>query len=439
MHLPTYIINLKTRIDRHTHIQKEFAGRNEFSVSIIEACEHKQGSIGLWESIKKVVHIATENDFEYFLLCEDDHQFTEKYNFRLLHQCIDEAIKLDTDVLCGGVSWFEDGFPISEKLFWVRKFSGLQFTVIFKKMYGKILNADFKEHEAADYKISGLAINNYFIHPFISTQKEFGYSDVTERNNGADRVEALFATTENNARIIKDINSFYKGINNNTPDNTVVDFDTLAIPTYIINLPERTERREHIIDQFNGKKEFDITIINAFKHNIGAVGLWDSIRKIINMAIKNDDDVIIICEDDHEFTSEYCKDFLLKNIIEAHEQGCEYLNCGTGKFDFAVPVSPYRFWINQCLSTQFIVLYRKFFQRILEEPYDDTVTADRKLSEMSRHKMVLYPFISLQHDFGYSDVTPVHNEQKHLVKNMFALAQRRLQVISKEAEKHKFF
>jgi len=438
MPIPTFIINLKSRTDRKIHIEKEFAGRNEFSLSIIEACQHTIGSMGLWESLKKVTQSAIDKNFEYFLLCEDDHQFTQHYNFELLQKCIGEAIEKDADILCGGVSWFEDGFPVSENLFWVKKFSGLQFAVIFKKMYHKILDTDLSRHDAGDYKISELAYNKYFIHPFISTQKEFGYSDVTIRNDGTDRVEELFTTTGNNANIIRKIVSYYQSVQTNTAEeNGQLDFEKITIPTYIINLPQRTERRKHILDQFNGKKEFDVTIVDAYMHNIGAVGLWQSIRKVIQMAIDGDDDVIIICEDDHEFTSEYSKEFLLKNIIEAHEQGCEYLNCGTGKFDFAVPVSSHRFWTNQCLSTQFIVLYRKFFQPILNEPYDDTVTADQKLSQMSSHKMILYPFISLQRDFGYSDVTDIHNKQKNLVANMFALSQTRLNILTKSVADHK--
>ncbi len=60
-------------------------------------------------------------------------------------------------IFSGGVSWFKTGVQISENLFWVEKFSRLQFTVIFKKFYQRILDInDFTEHDAADYKISDL-------------------------------------------------------------------------------------------------------------------------------------------------------------------------------------------------------------------------------------------------------------------------------------------
>lgn len=37
----------------------------------------------------------------------------------------------------------------------------------------------------------------------------------------------------------------------------------MIIPTYIINLKSRTERKENVIKEFEGKKEFNITIVEA--------------------------------------------------------------------------------------------------------------------------------------------------------------------------------
>ena len=71
------------------------------------------------------------------------------------------------------------------------------------------------------------------------------------------------------------------------------------IPDYIINLKERIDRRLHIEAQFRDKSEFVLTLIDAVKHPIGAVGLWKSMVKAVEAAIRNDDDIMIICEDDH--------------------------------------------------------------------------------------------------------------------------------------------
>lgn len=211
------------------------------------------------------------------------------------------------------------------------------------------------------------------------------------------------------------------------PDNQ--QFDNITIPTYIINLEAREERREHILEQFAGKPEFAVQLVKACQHEIGAIGLWQSILKIVNLAIENDDDVIIICEDDHEFTESYNREYLLSNIIEAHEQGVEILSGGIGHFSFAVPLTANRFWVNPFQSAQFIVLYKGIFPKILKYKFKKTDVADLVLANLTSNKMVLYPYVSRQKDFGYSDVTDVHNGQPGLVQEMFKRTEHRFEVL----------
>lgn len=206
-------------------------------------------------------------------------------------------------------------------------------------------------------------------------------------------------------------------------------FDGLTIPTYIINLKERTDRLSHILGQFNGRNEFEVNIIEAVKHPIGAVGLWKSILTIIRMAMEKDEDVIIICEDDHAFTEEYAKLCLFKNIIGAYEDGANVLLGGIGGFQNTVPVKENRWWIDSFWCTQFLVVYKEFFQSILDEPFEDTDTADGKFSEMTSSKMVIYPFLSVQQDFGYSDVTKSNDQFAGKIVRHFEETNRRFERI----------
>ena len=77
------------------------------------------------------------------------------------------------------------------------------------------------------------------------------------------------------------------------------------IKVYIPNLPERTERLESIYETFKGKDEFELNIVPAIKKERGADGLWQTIYSIVEKVNDGDDEVIIICEDDHVFTSVY--------------------------------------------------------------------------------------------------------------------------------------
>ncbi|MBS0028140.1 hypothetical protein [Chitinophaga hostae] len=429
--IPTYIINLKNRSDRRAHILQEFEGRDEFNATIIDAHRHEIGSIGLWNTIKVIVTQALEQEHDYILICEDDHLFTAAYSKETLQLAISEAISFDADILSGGVSWHGDGVAISDTLFWVKKFSGTQFIIVFKKFFQPILNAAFTPADTADTKITDCSDRVYFIHPFISVQKEFGYSDATDKNNGTDRVEQLFTQSAAGAEINRSIRSFYKTPLAPESVSDEQEEEDATIPVYIMNLPERTERREHILQQFEGRLEFDVTLVNACKHEIGAFGHWQSIQKIIQLAINNDDDVIIICEDDHEFTPAYSREILFKSIYTAYQQGCDYCSGGAGKFDIAVPITNNLFWTNHCLSTQFIIVFRKFFQKILDAKFDETIIGDIILSEMTGNKMIIFPYISTQKDFGYSDITAFHNSVEGIVQFMFAVSEDRLITMNK--------
>lgn len=432
--IPTFVINLEKREDRRLHILEEFSGREEFDVTIVKAIEHQIGAVGLWNTIQEIIGNLVDGTEEFILICEDDHQFTTDYSSELLFNCITNAKEMGADFLSGGVSWFNNALQVCEHTFWVEQFTGTQFIIIFKHFFKELLETKFEDQDTADHKIYTLSERLFLIYPFISTQREFGYSDATSMNNEDHRVELLFKKSIDDVQILKDVDWFY---NKKQPkvDIHAGSFDNVFIPTYIINLCERTERREHIVKQFSGRTEFDTVIVDAVKHEIGAVGLWKSIIAIIKMAADNDDDVIVICEDDHEFTEHYNRDVFIRNIIEANAQGVDYLSGGIGYFFLAVQVSEHRFWVNPSSATQFIVIYKRFFDKILNEPYDDNVIADILLSGMTGNKMVMYPFISMQRDFGYSDVTPAHNSTPGLVDCLFSESSRKLGVLRATAEK----
>lgn len=206
-----------------------------------------------------------------------------------------------------------------------------------------------------------------------------------------------------------------------------MEFDDIVLPTYVINLKERTDRYRHIQQQFERRTEFDLHIIEASKGDCGAVALWDSMCRVINLAIQHDEDVILLCEDDHTFTPSYNKHFLFRNILEAGLQGVELLSGGIGGFNHAVPVSENRYWVDSLWCTQFIVLYRPIFSKMLNLPFLDTDTADGVLSLITSNKMVVYPFVSVQLDFGYSDVSPRNHNERGLITGYFKQAALRLE------------
>lgn len=211
------------------------------------------------------------------------------------------------------------------------------------------------------------------------------------------------------------------------------------IPTYIINLPKRDERKKHIAAQFKDKEEFSLTYIDAIWNECGALGLWESIKKVINLAITRNEDIIIICEDDHTFTSEYNATKLFSHIIEARKKGAEILSGGISNFDFAVPVNRGLFYVNRFLSTQFIVLFRPIFNKIQNYTFQKGDAADLILPRISKCNMVIYPFISIQKNFGYSDVTTYHNEHPDFITQIFKHSNIRLKQLDNIYRKYHYF
>ena len=225
------------------------------------------------------------------------------------------------------------------------------------------------------------------------------------------------------------INRFNRKLVDNNTNKKEQNECNFYIPVYVINLKRRTERRRHIEAQFLNKREFALTWIDAVEHPIGAVGLWKSMVMAVRTAIKNDDDIMIICEDDHTFTPAYNCQYLLDNIIGAYEQGADLLSGGIGGFGTAIPVAPNRYRIDWFWSTQFIVIFKHLFQKIIDYNFKDTDTADGVLSALSKDKMTIYPFISIQKDFGYSDVTRSNNEISGIIDCLFKKADFRLNLI----------
>jgi hypothetical protein len=429
--ISTFVINLKKRIDRKEHILKEFAGRNEFLINIVEPFPHEIGAVSLWNTIRHIVQGALNHRDDFVLICEDDHHFTRSYSKEHLFNCIAQAIEKRADVLSGGVHWFNSGLQVSDHLFWVDKFTGAQFIIVFRHFFNTILEANFSNYDAADLKISELTNRIFFIGPFISVQKDFGYSDATPKNNVEGKMEQLFAKASASVQTLKDAMVFYK---QRVIEQSVEEsFENISIPTYIINPSGRSEDYKHIEKEFIKRSEFDTTFIEVCEHEIAPVGLWLSIRKIIGIAIANDDDVIIICENSHEFTEHYSKGFLIQNIIEAHEQGVEIIFGSVRSFGLAVPITKSRAWLNHFYRARFIILYRSVFQKILDEPFDDNVKIDAILSDITSNKMMLFPFISMQDSSEHIDFMALHDENNELIASWLEGADAKLQRIYEAA------
>lgn len=212
--------------------------------------------------------------------------------------------------------------------------------------------------------------------------------------------------------------------------------EDITLPTYVINLPERTDRRHHAEAQFAHRPEFSLHIFPAVRRPRGADGLWESIRAIVSLAAAQSPGApVLICEDDHTFTPHYDRAAFLADVALAGRRGCQLLLGGIGNFRNLVPVSERLFWVDWFWCTQFMVVYPAAFEPILQSTFGPRDVADEFLAHLLPNKMVLHPFVSVQREFGYSDVTR-GNDQPGRMEGYFSRTAERCRLYSDVARRY---
>lgn len=208
--VPTYIVNLPERSDRRKSILSQFRGLDMFSVELVPAIKHEIGGRGLWKTFIQIVKKERCRCSDFFLMCEDDHVFTDCFSMEQLEQQVNKANSLGADILSGGVSWMQHPIQVDANLFWLEAFNGMQFTIVYSRFYSKLIEADSTFRSATDFDISALSDNIFVIHPFLSVQKEFGYSDVTSKNAEKGYVKSLFEGTSQKLDMLKRAKAEYE-------------------------------------------------------------------------------------------------------------------------------------------------------------------------------------------------------------------------------------
>ena len=90
---------------------------------------------------------------------------------------------------------------------------------------------------------------------------------------------------------------------------------------YFINLDKRTDRKKEFIDQFK-TVEYDsnnIIRVPAIEHNVGTLGCLSSHIKCLKLALEDDYQYAIICEDDFTFRNNNLNfKSILSNLINSN-------------------------------------------------------------------------------------------------------------------------
>lgn len=394
---PVFIINLEKRAERREYVLDQFKGKSEFSASIVRACEHEIGGVGLWNSIQTIVQNIINSAHEYIIICEDDLAFTENYSAQKLEEQISVADTKGADVLLGGISWFSSFCPITSDLIWVEHFGATHFTIVFRRFFQTILSTGMGDYDAADARMASITENAMCIFPFIAVQKDFGYSDATPSNNQNGRVDAFFKSAS--SRIIA-LNNLLDNYHRMAQKHLLIaedkDFSDFVVPAYGIFWDQ--ESFDNLNKQFVGRSEFELSTREIGLDNYYDFGL--QIREMVKVAKEGEDDVIIVVTGTHRFTNFYSREFFFKNVIIASQLGANYLSCTTLQAISPMMISENLFWINSCVFGSFTILFRPIYDKILDMSLDRNLALEFFNFSMTSNKMILYPFISDGGDYG---------------------------------------
>lgn len=393
MLIQTFIINLKQRIDRKTHSKRQFKNKKIFFPKIVTAIENPVGALGLWESICLIVADAKRRELEWILICEDDHMFTKSYRERKILDSIDFAKKNDVELILGGVSWFSNSFIINDKYCWIDGFSGLQFCLISKTMYSRILNFHFTKFHAADLVLSELSEKKVCFYPFISIQKDFGYSDASE-NQGP--VEDLYNTSMRRLDLINFISQSID-LKACTVNKSAYDQMHLKCPVraYTIVKDFSQATLDHVNKQFASRPEFSNRVINVKNNSDVKYTLLRAIRKVVEEAYSEGLDLVAICTEEHEFAESYSVDYLFESIQLASEVNSHILFMNLENISLSIPISSCKlFWTDKFPRSTFFIIFREIFPQILSKNINAEMRSQEILTNLTSNKFFIFPFMS---------------------------------------------
>jgi len=399
--IPSFAINLEKRIDRRNHISNEFIGKPEFNLHIVKAIEHQNGDDGLWLTISHIVQNLINHDDDFCLILEDDHQFTNYYDYDFLISQIQIAKSLGAEVLLGGVSWFNRAIPSTKNLFEIDSFNATQFVIILKSFYKKFIDKIDQFRYSADINISKIASKKFLIYPFISIQKEFGYSDATSFNSEPGYVTKIFENSRKRLRNLNIVCNYYdkliydsKLLSNakNSVEDSQLD---ITIPVYVLKNSSPNEGLDLFQKEFESRNEFNVKIFNSESSNSEEQNTeWLELIESVKEAQAANDHFIVVARTCHRFSTDFNFNEFIKQIKDAHDLGAKILYGNGLSITDATYLTRDLFWVSDVVSSSFTVIYKSIFEKILTykvNPFRQE-TVDGILASLTSNKVIPLKF-----------------------------------------------
>lgn len=165
------------------------------------------------------------------------------------------------------------------------------------------------------------------------------------------------------------------------------------IPTFVFF----QKNKDRIINEFREKPEFNICrAILIPEGSENEQHQWDAIHEIIRISIEEDHDVIAIAYEGHQFSEQYHPATFIKSILSGYKKSMGLLLGSAQGGQFRFNADNDIDFIASYGSTEFLLIYRSFYQNILEFPVlGSYATVHETLSALALRKGIISPSISV--------------------------------------------
>lgn len=136
MNIPTYIINLKHRTDRREHIEQEVLKISN-NYTIIDGIVDETKTC--FQSQKKCIQLAKENQLPYVLVLEDDAVFTDD-SFNILEHVFAEIQTMQWDMFFLGANLQAPANRVSDSVLKLNGAYAAHAYMVHERFYDIIIN-----------------------------------------------------------------------------------------------------------------------------------------------------------------------------------------------------------------------------------------------------------------------------------------------------------
>jgi GR25 family glycosyltransferase involved in LPS biosynthesis len=175
MNLSAYIINLKHRTDRRDHMINEMT-KLPFTYEFVEGIIDETKTC--FQSQKKCIQLAKENNLPYVLVLEDDAVFTDDATY-ILEKTFNEIQTMEWDMFFLGANLQAPASRISDSLIKLNGAYAAHAYMVHERFYDTILNLPHTSEMDVHYHDLMPHHNIFMCDPMIAYQLP-SYSDLQD-------------------------------------------------------------------------------------------------------------------------------------------------------------------------------------------------------------------------------------------------------------------